>query len=115
MRFVRRLAPSSTDRWLIGLIVASLIVPPAYYGLVAYQSRVATFAAADQQLVGIVNLLHEHVEKVFDTDELVIKLVDRLTAGLSWDEIAHSERLHLLLKQLDDAIAPGQRHILGGA
>jgi two-component system, NtrC family, sensor kinase len=100
MRFVRRLAPSWTDRWLIGLIVASLMVPPAYYGLVAYQSRVATFAAADRQLVGIVRLLHEHVQKVFDTDELVIKLVDRVTAGLSWEEIAHSERLHLLLKQL---------------
>ena len=104
MRFVRRLASSWTDRWLIGLIVASLIVPPAYYGLVAYQSRVATFAAADRQLVGIVNLLHEHVQKVFDTDELVIKLVDRVTAGLSWEEIAHSERLHLLLKQLDDEL-----------
>jgi two-component system, NtrC family, sensor kinase len=100
MRFVRRLAPSWTDRWLIGLIVASLMVPPAYYGLVAYQSRVATFAAADRQLVGIVRLLHEHVQKVFDTDELVIKLVDRVTTGLSWEEIAHSERLHLLLKQL---------------
>jgi two-component system, NtrC family, sensor kinase len=104
MRFVRRLAPSWTDRWLIGLIVASLIVPPAYYGLVAYQSRVATFAAADRQLIGVVKLLREHVQKVFDTDELVIKLVDRLTAGLSWDEIAHSERLHLLLKQLDDEL-----------
>ena len=104
MRFVRRLAPSWTDRWLIGLIVASLIVPPAYYGLVAYQSRVAAFTAADRQLIGVVKLLREHVQKVFDTDELVIKLVDRLTAGLSWDEIAHSERLHLLLKQLDDEL-----------
>ena len=75
MRFVRRLAPSWTDRWLIGLIVASLMVPPAYYGLVAYQSRVATYAAADRQLVGMVELIHEHVQKVFDTDELVIKLV----------------------------------------
>ena len=104
MRFVRWFAPSWTDRWLIGLIVASLMVPPAYYGLVAYQSRVATLSAADRQLVGIVKLLREHVQKVFDTDELVIKLVDRLTAGLSWEEIAHSERLHLLLKQLDEQL-----------
>ena len=104
MRFVRRLAPSWTDRWLIGLIIASLMVPPAYYGLAAYQSRVATFTAADRQLVGIVKLLREHVQKVFDTDELVIKLVDRVTAGLSWEEIAHSERLHMLLKQLDDQL-----------
>ena len=104
MRFVRRLAPSWTDRWLIGLIVASLVVPPAYYGLVAYQSRVAIFAAADRQLVGIVKLLREHVQKVFDTDELVIKLVDRVTAGMSWDEIARSKKLHLLLKQLDEQL-----------
>ncbi len=104
MRFVPRLAPSWTDRWLVVLIVASLVMPPAYYGLVAYQSRVTTFAAADQQLVGVVNLLREHVQKVFDTDELVIKLVDRVSAGLSWEEIAQSERLHLLLKQLDDQL-----------
>ena len=51
---VRTLASSWTDRWLVGLIVASLLVPPAYYGLVAYQSRVATYAAADRQLVGMV-------------------------------------------------------------
>ena len=44
------------------------------------------------------------MQKVFDTDELVIKLVDRVTAGLSWEEIAHSERLHLLLKQLDEQL-----------
>ena len=104
MRFVRKLASVWTDRWLIGLIVASLMVPPAYYGLVAYQSRTATFAAADRQFIGVVKLLREHVQKVFDTDELVIKLVDRLTAGLSWDEIEHSERLHLLLKQLDEQL-----------
>ena len=104
MRFVRKLASVWTDRWLIGLIVASLMVPPAYYGLVAYQSRIATFAAADRQFIGVVKLLREHVQKVFDTDELVIKLVDRLTAGLSWDEIEHSERLHLLLKQLDEQL-----------
>src|ERR1700727_185474 len=104
MRFVRKLASVWTDRWLIGLIVASLMVPPAYYGLVAYQSRVAALAAADRQFIGVVKLLREHVQKVFDTDELVIKLVDRLTAGLSWDEIEHSERLHLLLKQLDDQL-----------
>jgi hypothetical protein len=47
--------------------------------LVAYQSRVATFPAADQQLIGTVKLLREHAEKVFGTDELVIEKVDRLT------------------------------------
>ena len=66
MRFVRRLAPSWTDRWLIGLIIASLMVPPAYYGLAAYQSRVATFTAAYRQLVGIVKLFREHVQEVFE-------------------------------------------------
>ena len=99
-----QVATSWTDRWLTGLIVASLVLPPAFCGLVAYQSRVATFAAADQQLVGTVKLLREHVEKVFDTDELVIEQVDRLTAGLSWDEVAHSEAVHLQLKRLDDQL-----------
>ena len=104
MRFVRRLPPSWADRWLIVLIVASLVLPPACYGLVAYQSRAATFAAADQQLIGTVKLLREHVEKVLDTNELVIEQVDRVTAGLSWDEVAHSEAVHLQLKRLDDQL-----------
>ena len=51
MRFARKLASIWTDRWLVWLIVASLVLPPTFYGLVAHQSRVATFAAADQQLV----------------------------------------------------------------
>ena len=82
----------------------SLVLPPAFYGLVAYQSRAATFAAADQQLIGTVKLLREHVEKVLDTNELVIEQVDRVTAGLSWDEVAHSEAVHLQLKRLDDQL-----------
>ena len=104
MRFARKLASVWTDRWLVWLIVASLVLPPTFYGLVAHQSRVATFAAADQHLVVTVRLLREHAEKVFDTDELVTEQVDRLTVGLSWDEIAHSEALHRQLKQLDDQL-----------
>jgi hypothetical protein len=104
MRFARKLASVWTDRWLVWLIVASLVLPPTFYGLVARQSRVATFAAADQHLVVTVRLLREHAEKVFDTDELVTEQVDRLTVGLSWDEIAHSEALHRQLKQLDDQL-----------
>jgi two-component system NtrC family sensor kinase len=105
MRFALKLASSRPDRWLVWLIVASLVLPPAYFALVAYQSRTATRVAADQQMAGTVRLLREHAQKVFDTDELVIQQVDRLIAGLSWDEIARSETLHQQLKRLDDQLA----------
>ncbi len=105
MRFAQRVVSARPDRWLAWLIVASLVLPPAFYALVAYQSRVATFAAADQQLVGTAKLLHEHAEKVFDTDELVIEQVNRLIAGLSWDAIEGSETLHRQLRQPDSQLS----------
>jgi two-component system NtrC family sensor kinase len=100
MRVAMRLVPSRPDRWLRWLIAASLLLPPILFGFVAYQSRVATMTAADQQLISTVRLLHEHAEKVLDTNELVIQQVDLLAAGLSWDEIVRSEVLHRQLKRL---------------
>ena len=102
MRFARKAAPSRPDRWLAWLIAASLVLPPAYFALVAYQSRVATLASAERQMIDTVRLLREQAEKVLDTNELIIRHVDRLTAGMSWDDIAHSQTLHQQLTQLDD-------------
>src|SRR5437870_981787 len=99
MSFARKLASSRPDRWLAWLITASLVLPPAFFGLVAYQSRMATLTAADQQMAGTVRLLRGHAEQVFQTDELVIQQVDGLIAGMSWEDIARSEALHLRLKR----------------
>jgi two-component system, NtrC family, sensor kinase len=101
MKFTLKFASSRPERWLSWLIAASLVLPLAFFGLVAHQSRVATLAAADQQMVGTVTLLREHAKKVLDTDELVIQQVDRLIAGLSWEAIAQSDSLRQQLKQLD--------------
>jgi two-component system, NtrC family, sensor kinase len=96
---------SRPDRWLVWLIAASLVLPPAFFGLVAYQSRMATLASAERQMVGVVRLLREQAERALDTNELIIQHVDHLTAGMSWDEIARSETLHRQLTQLDDEYA----------
>jgi hypothetical protein len=98
------LVPARPQRWLVWLIIASLIVPLAFVGLIAHQARRAALEAADQHISGTVMLLREHAQKVLDTDDLVIQQVDRLTAGMSWDDIAHSEALHRQLKQLDDGL-----------
>jgi two-component system, NtrC family, sensor kinase len=100
-----KLILSRPDRWLALLIAASLILPPIFFGLIAYQSRATTLAAADEQLVGTARLLREHAEKVLETDELVIQQVDQLIAGMSWDDITVSEALHQKLKQLDEQLA----------
>ena len=104
MRFALKLASSRPDRWLGWLIAASFVLPPAFFGLIVYQSHMATVAGAERQMVGTVRLLREQAEKVLDTDELVIQYVDRLIAGMSWDEIARSETLHQQLTQLDDQL-----------
>ena len=92
MKFAVKLASSQPERWLWWFVAASLMLPLAFFGLVAHQSRIATIAANDQQMVGTVTLLREHAKKVLDTDELVIQQVDRLIAGLSWEAIARSSR-----------------------
>jgi two-component system NtrC family sensor kinase len=101
MRFALRLAPIRAARWLAWVFAASLVLPLTFFGLVAHQSRIATLAAAEHQMVGTVSLLREHAEKVLDTDELVAQQVDQLIAGQSWEAIAGSETLHQELKQLD--------------
>src|SRR5205823_338500 len=98
------LASSRPDRWLSSLIVASLVVPAAFFGLVAYQSRMATLTSAERQMVGTVGLLREQAEKVLDTDELLLQQVERLTTGMSWDEIARSQTVHQQLTQLDNEL-----------
>jgi two-component system, NtrC family, sensor kinase len=103
-----KLMLSRPDRCLAWLIAASLILPPIFFGLIAYQSRTTTLAAADQQLVGTVRLLREHAEKVLETDELALQRADRLIAGMSWEDIAHSELLHEQLRQLDEQLAQVQ-------
>jgi two-component system, NtrC family, sensor kinase len=100
-----KLVPSRPDRWLVWLIAASLVLPPTYFGLVAYQSRAATLVAADQQLLGTVRLLREHAVRVLDTDRLAIRQVDQLAAGLSWDEIARSGTLHRELRRIDEQLS----------
>jgi two-component system NtrC family sensor kinase len=105
---IMRPVVSRPDRWLGWLIVASLVLPPAFFGLVAYQSRTATVASAEQRMAGTVRLLREQAEKVLDTNQLVIQQVDRLTAGMSWDEIAQSQTLHQQLDDLDNELAQVQ-------
>ena len=100
-----KLMLSRPDRWLAWLVAASLILPPIFFGLIAYQSRATTLAAADEQLVGTTRLLREHAEKVLETDELLIQQVDQLIVGMSWDDISRSEALHQKLKQLDEQLA----------
>jgi two-component system NtrC family sensor kinase len=99
-----KLIPARPERWLVWLIVASLIAPLSFFGLIAGQSRRSTLATADQQISGTVRLLREHAQKVLDTDELVIEQADRLSAGMSWDDIARSESLHRELRRLDDQL-----------
>jgi signal transduction histidine kinase len=104
VRFALKLASSRPDRWLSWLIVASLVLPPAFFGLVAYQSRTAILAGAERQMIGTVRLLREQAEKVLDTDVLVLQHTDHLVAGMSWEDIARSETLHQQLTQLDDEL-----------
>ena len=51
MRFARKLASIWTDRWLVWLIVASLVLPPTSCPPVAHKSPVDVFTAAIRWLL----------------------------------------------------------------
>ncbi|HTW26503.1 MAG TPA: ATP-binding protein [Acetobacteraceae bacterium] len=92
------------EQWLWSLLALSLVLPIGLFGLIAWQTWLVTLRVADQQMAGTVRLLRENTEKVLDTDELAAGLIDRLTAGLSWSDIAASATVHQQLQVLDEQL-----------
>ena len=73
------------------LIVASLLVPGGSFVAASIYSRAEVLREGQDVAARTVAVMHEHVLKVFETEELVLaRLEDRL-AGMSWEQIATPE------------------------
>lgn len=89
-----------TRRALVVMIAASLLVPLALFGFVAYESAQRIRAEVQARAVDAAATLHEHALKVLETQELLLDRLDQYAEGKSWAEIAGSEPLHRTLARL---------------
>jgi two-component system NtrC family sensor kinase len=87
------------------LIAASLLVPLALFGVIAWQDRGALQRDAQEGVDRGADTVREHALKVFDTSAAVIALIDEHIKSMSWAEIAASRELHDYLAELGDRYA----------
>ena len=70
------------------------------FGTIAWQDRLALVRDADDNVARGADSVREHALKVFQTDALVIALIEQRIRPMSWDEIATSRPLHEYLAEL---------------
>src|SRR5215472_13879984 len=72
------------------LLIGAILVPVALLGTIAWRSYGAALADAQLLVQRTVDVLHEHVLKVLETEELSLDRISPEIAGRSWKEIEHS-------------------------
>ena len=102
LRYLDALATESAGmvRLLRTLLVAAVLVPTLLFTAIAWRDYHDVEADAERNIRKTVLILHEHMQKVFDTVEQVLDRMDERTAGMKWAEIGHSEQLHGYLRTL---------------
>lgn len=93
--------PSSSERWLFWLLGLAVVLPVLLYAaLGAYALREAHWEA-EQRIERIARVAQEHVDKVLDTNEMLLGRVLDLVEGLTDQEIRDREAvLHDRLKAM---------------
>lgn len=77
------------------LLIASILLPLAVFGLVAAYDRRQTVAAAERDIVATLDTLHGHAEKVLEFQTLALGAIDAALRGLTPDEArARAPALH---------------------
>ena len=93
--------PGSSIRWLRLLLVASVMVPIFLFCGAAWENRRQIIHEAELSARKTVAGLHEHAEKVLETQELILTQIEQRLRGMSWDEIEHSAALHRELQDIE--------------
>lgn len=84
----------------LAAVTASVLVPLILFCIVAWQDRLVLERDTEADVVRGADSVREHALKVFQTDALVIGLIDQRIQSMTWDEIAASRPLHDYLAQL---------------
>jgi signal transduction histidine kinase/ActR/RegA family two-component response regulator len=83
-RFARRQVP-----WTVaGLFLLSALLPAALFVAMAVERRVVMWETARRDTDAVVNVLQQHAQKLLETQELVLDLVEDLVRGASDEAVA---------------------------
>jgi signal transduction histidine kinase len=93
-----RRAPSLRPYY--ALLGAAIVAPAILFGIVAWQTRVYMLSGATTEVARTVELAARQAYDLLQIDQLLAERVNEYTRGMTWDEIQHSEALHLYLKRL---------------
>jgi len=91
-------------RLLRVLLAASVLVPLLLFAGIAWREYRVVVAETERTMHKTVQVLHEHMHKVFDTVQQVLDRVDERARAMEWNDIAQSEPLHLYLKTMVDEL-----------
>jgi hypothetical protein len=81
-------------------LAAAIVAPAILFGIVAWQTRVYMLRNATAEVARTVELAAHQARDLLQMDQLLAERVNEYTRGMTWDEIQHSEALHLYLKGL---------------
>jgi signal transduction histidine kinase len=93
-----RRAPSMQPYY--ALLGAAIIAPAILFGIVAWQTHVYMLNNATAEVARTVELAAHQAHDLLQIDQLLAERANEYTRGMTWDEIQHSEALHLYLKRL---------------
>ena len=82
------------------LLAAAIVAPAILFGIVAWQTRVYMLSNATTEVTRTMELAARQAYDLLQIDHLLAERVNEYTRGMTWDEIEHSEALHLYLKRL---------------
>ena len=98
-------ARATTIRLLQLLAAAAILLPLLLFAFASWQSHRATQALADERLERSLDVMQEHVLKVFQSMHLALDAIDNLLADKSEAEIAAGEpRLHRDIRRIQGAL-----------
>jgi len=101
---IQRALTSSGLRPHFILVLASVIVPLALFGVFAWQDRLHVIQSAQGDIDDKADVVGEHMLKSFDSTSLVMRLIEEQIQSMTWADIAGSQSLHShLLKLVNDA------------
>src|SRR5260370_22436394 len=95
----------SAIRVLELIVVASVVLPAAFFAWASGLNYRHAYAIADERIERSLDILHEHTLKVFQTVERAIAEVDEVVRGMPDEAIRGDQsRLHDRLKRIVDAL-----------
>jgi len=90
------------------LLAAALLVPAILFGGAAWQDYGAVLREGRATITRTTAIMHEHARKVFETEELMLALVDQRVDGQTWSTIsdpATSAFLRQLKEPMEQAVS----------